>query len=317
MASPAATLNVVAAVLHRGDAVLIAQRPPGKDEAGRWEFPGGKVQPGESAVEALRRELQEELGVTVQTAEPLIRVPLDQGARVLWLDTWVVKAFDGEPRALEHSALCWVRTDDLPRWAMPRPDLPVVACLTRPWAYPITAGDGDTDALLGEVSSLLVAGYRLIQLRLPGWSEARRAQAIGEVLGCFGAAAAWLVNGDVALAQRFGIGVHLPARLLMALSARPLPSDLPVAASCHDAAELVHAERIGADFAVLGPVAATPSHPGVPGIGWLAFAALRGSVSLPVYALGGIGPTDLAEARQWGAQGVAGIRAYAASAMAR
>jgi 8-oxo-dGTP diphosphatase len=83
-----------------------------------------------------------------------------------------------------------------------------------------------------------------------------------------------------------------------------------VAASCHDAAELRAAERLDCDFAVVGHVADTPSHPGRPPLGWTGFSALREGASLPIYAIGGLGAGDLARARAHGAQGIAGIRAF-------
>jgi 8-oxo-dGTP diphosphatase len=116
------------------------------------------------------------------------------------------------------------------------------------------------------------------------------------------------VSRDAELARTAGAdGVHLSARQLMDAGARP---DFPLAAaSCHDADELAQAARLDLDFAVLGPVMPTASHPGQPGIGWDRFAALAGGLPLPVYAIGGLGPRDLDEARRHGAHGVAAIRA--------
>jgi 8-oxo-dGTP diphosphatase len=94
----------------------------------------------------------------------------------------------------------------------------------------------------------------------------------------------------------------------MSLSERPIPADQLLGASCHDEAQLRQAQAIGADFAVLGPVAATPSHPESEGMGWERFAALRELVSLPLYALGGMKPEHHDSARRHGAQGIAGIR---------
>ncbi|MGH8541632.1 MAG: NUDIX domain-containing protein, partial [Stenotrophobium sp.] len=97
--------------------VLIAQRPDGKIAAGLWEFPGGKIEPGESAHGALVRELHEELGVTVRAARPLIRIAHEYSDRSVILDTWLVSGFDGEPHARENQALAWVlpsRLSDYP-----------------------------------------------------------------------------------------------------------------------------------------------------------------------------------------------------------
>ena len=125
---------------------------------------------------------------------------------------------------------------------------------------------------------------------------------------CRLAGAEVLVNGDANLALELDIGLHLPAPQLHALRDRPLPPGLPLAASCHDADDLRAAQALGCDFVVLGTLKPTPSHPGVVGIGWEGFAALRETVSLPIYAIGGLTPVDLAEARAHGAQGIAAIR---------
>ena len=116
------------------------------------------------------------------------------------------------------------------------------------------------------------------------------------------------MNGDAALALEFELGLHLPARLLHALAQRPIPAGLPLAASCHVMDDLLAAEAMGCDFAVLGTLKPTPSHPGIEGIGWDGFAAMRERVSLPIYAIGGLATADVEEARANGAQGVAAIR---------
>jgi 8-oxo-dGTP diphosphatase len=116
-----------------------------------------------------------------------------------------------------------------------------------------------------------------------------------------------LLNGDPALAQRAGAdGVHLAAASLLALDARP-PLGI-VGASCHDARELERAAALPADFVVLGPVQATPSHPGAATLGWARFAELIRDYPLPVYALGGLKRTDLETAWQAGAHGISMMR---------
>jgi 8-oxo-dGTP diphosphatase len=87
-----------------------------------------------------------------------------------------------------------------------------------------------------------------------------------------------------------------------------VPAALWFGASCHDACELAAALTLDADYAFLGPVRPTASHPNVPGIGWDGFAALVAGLPLPVYAIGGLNPDDLEAAWKAGAQGVAGIR---------
>lgn len=109
MTQAGAPLHVMAGVLRRDDGrLLIAERPPGKHLAGLWEFPGGKLDPGEAPFDGLRRELAEELGIQVEAAEPWIVLPWRYGELSLELDTWHVLAWAGEPRALERQRLDWV-----------------------------------------------------------------------------------------------------------------------------------------------------------------------------------------------------------------
>jgi len=104
-----ATIRVVAAALIDSQGrVLIADRPPGKHMAGRWEFPGGKVAAGESDSVALSRELREELGVEVAAAQFLMALQHDYPDRRVELQMWVVRKFSGEPQALDGQRLKWV-----------------------------------------------------------------------------------------------------------------------------------------------------------------------------------------------------------------
>ncbi|WP_166209474.1 Nudix family hydrolase [Cognatiluteimonas telluris] len=305
-------VEVIAGVLQdaRGR-ILLARRTEGRDLAGLWEFPGGKREPGETPEAALARELYEELGIDAEIGEPLIRVPHRYPHKRLLLDVRRVASWRGTPKGVESQALAWVPRGKLASYAMPSADRPVVAALLQPDRLLVTPAPDDDAAWLAALQRALDAGIRRVQLRAatgidPGRWRALVAQA---TVQCRSADAEVLVNGDIDLARDLGIGLHLPQSQLMALDARPLPAASTLAASCHDAASLQRAERLGCDFAVLGPVAATASHPGAPGIGWAAFAALRERAGLPIYAIGGLGEADIDAARGHGAQGIAAIRA--------
>lgn len=310
-------VHVVAAVLRdeRGH-ILLAQRPSGRQHAGRWEFPGGKREPGEAPLQALARELHEELGIRIDVdgATPLIAVPCADQASPILLDVYEAPAFSGEPHGREGQALAWVDPADLMDYAMPPADLPVVAALRQPDRYLITPPDAtDPAALEAALGRALARGIRRVQLRLRGASATAVAASVGIALRrCTEHGAELLLNsampGAASLAESLGCGLHLTEAGLRALAARPATLRGPLAASCHDAASLRLAAAIGCDFAVLGPVAATASHPGTQGIGWSRFAEIRASTALPVYALGGLSTQDLAAARQHGAQGIAAIR---------
>ncbi len=306
---------VAAAITDPRGRILLARRTARREFAGLWEFPGGKVEPGETAEAALRRELQEELGIVVEVGPALIAVPHAYPDKRLCLDLRHVTQWQGMPRGREGQALAWVAPDKLHAYAMPPADRPVVAALQQPDRYLVTpdlapdGGDAADRAWLQALDRALASGIRRVQLRTPALDSARRhalqAQAMSR---CRHAGAEGLVNGDVALAHALGAGLHLRGAQLCEHRVRPVPAGVPLAASCHDADELLRAEALGCDFAVLGPVRATATHPGAPAIGWARFARLREQVTLPVYAIGGLAPADIAQARQHGAQGIAAIR---------
>ena len=303
---------VAAAITDARGRILLARRTDGRDLAGLWEFPGGKCEPGESPEQALVRELQEELGITVQVGAALINVPQRYPDKRLRLDVRRVTTWQGTPRGVEGQALAWVAPEKLVRYRMPPADQPVVAMLLQPDRYLVTPEPGENDAAwLAGLSTALDAGVRRVQLRARSLDGQPRWQGLAgrAVALCQQAGAEVLVNGDCELAQQLGAGVHLRAAQLQGLSARPLPPELRVAASCHSVEDLQHAETLGLDFAEIGSVLATATHPQATPLGWDGFARLREATSLPLYAIGGLSPEDIGEARQHGAQGIAAIRA--------
>ena len=306
------TVEVVAGVIRdpRGR-VLLARRTAGRDLAGLWEFPGGKREPGESPEVALQRELLEELGIEAQIGARVIAVPQIYPSKRLRLDVHEISSWQGQARGIEGQALLWVPPEKLSRYAMPPADRPVVAALLQPDQYLVTPDARDDDAgWLAGLDHALAAGIRRVQLRSPAVAAARWPGLVAAAVArCRSAGAEVLVNGDAELARTHGVGLHLRASQLRTLGRRPLPDECLLAASCHDLEEVRMAEGLGCQFAVLGAVKPTASHPGAAGIGWNGFAALREHVALPLYAIGGLGVGDLSEARRHGAQGIAAIRA--------
>jgi 8-oxo-dGTP diphosphatase len=308
-------VEVAAAVILRQDAhgqseFLLGQRAADTFYPGYWEFPGGKVEPGETPREALVRELHEELEIEVLAATPwIVREHVYEHAHVR-LNFFRVTAWRGELRDHVHAALAWQRADALSVSPMLPANAPVLAALRLPAFYAIThAWEIGVTAQQAALETALHGGLRLVQLREARLPERQRlAFCRTAVALCRRHAARVLVNGDVALARQLGAdGVHLPATLLRQLRVRP---EFPlVAASCHTAEELTQAVRLGCDFAVLGPVRPTTTHPDQPGIGWDGFAALAAGSPLPLYGLGGLTAVELPAALAAGAQGVAAIRA--------
>ena len=318
-ARPDPPIHVVAGVITdaRGR-VLLARRTEGRDLAGLWEFPGGKVDPGETPSQALARELQEELGIDADIGGELIRVPQQMPHKRIVLDVRRVPVHRGKARGLDAQALAWVPLDKLSRYAMPPADRPVVAALLQPDTYLVTPSPFDVsdDAWLSALDAALKGGIARVLLRAPDVGAGRWQTLVAEaVTRCQAHRAEVLVSSDEALAEMHGIGLHLPATQLMKRRKRGFAESLPLAASCHHGDELRHAEQLGCDFVVLGAVRETASHPGRAGIGWEAFARLREHVSLPIYAIGGLASGDFDEARRHGAQGIAAIRGLWPAAM--
>jgi 8-oxo-dGTP diphosphatase len=309
-------MHVVAGVLVDGAGrILIAQRPPGKHLAGLWEFPGGKLEPGETPVAALERELDEELGIAVDplSFEALVRVPWNYGERGMLLEAILVRAWTGEAQALDAAAIEWADPWAVDPARLAPADRSILGAVRLPLHYPISSGQVTPDDVTGLVRAALARGERMFQLRLPGVSvEVTRPLAASLLPDLRRFGATLMLNRDIegALALGPGVGVHLSAAQLRERDARPLPFGQMVAASCHDAEELALAVRLGCDFATLSPVAPTASHPYTEPMGWPRFARLAEAASLPVYALGGLGPADVAEARLHAAQGVAGISGF-------
>lgn len=318
-------LEVAAGViLDARGRVLLGDRPEGKPYAGWWELPGGKLEPGETALQALARELDEELGIRVTEATPWVTHVHAYTHATVRLAFCRVTAWEGEPTGREGQRLQWVDPCDpvaaleagLGGGQLLPATLPPIEWLQVPRRYAI-GGIGTpagVPAYLERVRRALDAGGYLFQFREPDWPDGVDAESLHEALRAVLALvhsrggrvlvnsrhpSAWWAQAD---------GVHLRSTDLQALPPG-LPAGAWVGASAHTARELAQARALGARFAVLGPVLPTDSHPGAPVLGWSGFAALTEGAGLPVFALGGQRAGDLDVAALHAAHGVAGIRA--------
>ncbi|MDT8439311.1 MAG: Nudix family hydrolase [Wenzhouxiangellaceae bacterium] len=311
----AAQLEVVAAVLRDADGrVLLGQRPPGASSAGRWEFPGGKIEPGETAIEALARELREELGIAIGPTRPLAAIRNDDGAQPVRLWLFEVLRHDGEPTPVEGQALAWAALDELADYDLLPADRPLARLLALDGYYAIAPGLaelGSERALLEAWSQCLETGFRLLGLPLEKGHDLSSATVDALALACERAGAKWLVAGLPGICRDWPVdGLHLDTRALVTLDQRPLPTDKLLVASCHDLEEIRIAEALGVDLVTLSPIAHSPSHPGHAPLGWSDFERVIRHAPLPVLARGGLRPEDWARARELGAFGVAGVRAF-------
>jgi 8-oxo-dGTP diphosphatase len=303
-------VEVAVAVLVRPDGrVLLGQRPREKVYAGFWEFPGGKVERGEAVFAALEREVREELGVVVVRAFPWIVRRFVYPHATVNLNFFRVVAWLGEPHAVEHQALSWQDPACIDVAPLLPANGPVLRALQLPAEYAITrAREIGIAEFLERIKSRLGSGLRLIQVREKELDRDELGVFAEKVIALarpFGARV--MINTDIALAHMLGAdGVHLNSRQLSEASERP---DLPLcAASCHRGEDLRRAEALGIDFAVLGPVDPTPSHPGAETLGWKGFQRAVANTEIPVYAIGGVSPDALDNARACGAHGIAMVR---------
>ena len=300
-------VQVAAAVIERADgSVLLAQRPHGKAYAGYWEFPGGKLEPGETPRAALVRELHEELGIAVTKASPWLVQEFVYPHAHVELHFFRVRAWDGDPVGHDGQAFAWQDPRDVRVAPLLPANTRVMQALALPLVYGITcAEDIGEAAFLARAERALAAGLRLLQIRERTWEMRRREAFAARVVALgarHGARALW--NGDAADARRLGCaGVHWTAHALATATSRP--PDLLVGASCHTHDDVQRASALGIDFVVLGPVHATPTHPDAAPLGWDGFSNAAEGTRVPIYALGGMAPGELDAAIAHGAHGIA------------
>ncbi|RKR02486.1 8-oxo-dGTPase [Kushneria sinocarnis] len=302
-----------AAIFNERGQVLIARRPSIADQGGLWEFPGGKLAPFETGLEALRRELAEELGVTIGRAQPLIRVHHEYPDKHILLDVWETHDYEGEPWGREGQAVRWVEVGDLERYPFPEANHPIIRAVMLPRHYLITGEEEDEARFEQKLDRALEEdGIRLVQLRAKTLVDERWQQRAEQALAlCRRHGARLMLNGDPALLEQVDAdGIHLTSTRLMGLDRRPIAADKWLAASTHDQSQVNQAALIGCDFITLSPLRETPSHPGAITMGWHDFQKLVEHAVMPVYALGGVTRHDCDRARAVGAQGIASIRDY-------
>lgn len=306
----------VAILMKPNGEYLLASRPNGKGWAGWWEFPGGKIETGETAEQALIRESQEELGITPTQIQPWIKrrydypATHDAEAKTVLLHFFFVHAWQGDLQAREGQQFAWQHPQKLNVSPVLPANAPIMQALSLPAIYAISnVQEMGESAFLLALRKQLDCGLQLLQMREPLLDRSALAQLSLEVLKlCAAYDCRCVLNGAPEDAQQLGYqGVHLNSQRLMALTEKP--DQLLVGASCHTAEQLQKAQTVLLDYALLSPVLPTQSHPEATGLGWERFGEMLNGLEIPIYGLGGMHEKHLSLAQASGARGIAMQRA--------
>jgi 8-oxo-dGTP diphosphatase len=306
--------------------VLIAKRADDQHQGGLWEFPGGKVEEGESVQVALQRELEEELGLqsSLENMRPLITIPFHYSDKSVLLDVWCVYGgrmpnTDATESALigkEGQPLLWVDQDSLADYEFPAANKAIIDALSLPKKIAISQDNNNPEIILSKVANTLKNHANIwIQLRAPSLNQLQYTQLAMQLYGiCHEAGSQLIWNCPLDWYQiAFADGLHLSNNNFKAASMknreRPIPVNQWLSMACHNAPELEVAQEL-ADYILVSPVHKTKTHPQANALTWAGFKEITEQARIPCYALGGLESTDLDIANLNGAQGIAGISTF-------
>ena len=295
-------LEVVAAVIRGVDGrVLVAQRPINKHQGGKWEFPGGKVEQGESRRSALGRELNEELGIEISGSTRLISVYHEYEDKSIYLDVYEVTSWEGEPSGREGQPIKWLELDELKNYEFPAANAPIIEAACLPKLLKILKPVATDGAFRDQISTSLASGQKLF---LHNYDEQPIShEQLNWFLDTAAEQSAEVIFQSPPALVRSDFGIHLNSEALLKIQEKPVAKR--VSASCYSPGELFKAQRLGVDFILIEPVLMNLFSSGREALGWPMFQSLASRVNIPVYAAGGLSDKDLDLAREYGAQGIA------------
>lgn len=295
-------IEVVAAVIRdeQGN-ILIAQRAKDKHQGGKWEFPGGKVESGESRRSALSRELNEELGIEVGHSKRLISTYHEYEDKSIYLDVYEITQWDGNAHGREGQPVKWVKPKALGDYDFPAANKPIIEAAMLPKFIKILKPVVTSESFEKQALAALQARQAFV---LHNFKETELTHQ----------QLSWLL--DVAQQHEVEVILESPPPLVRndynlhlnneeLLKAQVKPEARRVSATCNTPGELFKAQHLGLDFIFIGPVLMNLKDNNQQVLGWPAFQSLVGRVNIPAYAVGGLNEKDLELAREYGAQGIA------------
>lgn len=300
-----AKVHVAIGLLMHQSRVLVGWRHAEQHQGNRDEFPGGKVEAGESALAACRREVYEEVGVDIADWHVFDRIEHQYPDLDLCLEVFYT-TLKAEDCAQINPNWRWKTRTELTQLHFPKANQAMLQRLYWPHYLKISTQLAELDQLAADTALYWrIEPSQIQQHDLARLNAATPAQCQALMLNI-------TVWQQLDPAQRDLIGsIHLKQQQLMQLKSQAeLPPGKRCIAACHDLSAVLHAQAMGVEAIILSPVLATATHPEQQGIGWAGFAQLAQHSQVPVYALGGLGPEDLDCAQQHAGYGVAGIRRF-------
>ncbi|WP_227063079.1 NUDIX domain-containing protein [Acinetobacter pittii] len=289
----------IAILIHRGK-ILVGWREEQQHQGGKHEFPGGKVEQGETPEEACRREIYEEVGIGLKDWHQFDYIHHEYDDIIVNLHLFHTYVPD-ELLNLIHQPWAWYTRDQLLHLNFPKANKDIIKRLYWPHLIKIS-----------NTLSTVESSDALLYWRIENESEQYIEQltALDE-----GQRSSLIINIDMwqqlsPELQKQIKTVHLKQSQLMNLHKGDLTVGVRYIAACHDAVSLKQAQQIGCDAVFISPVKSTTTHPEAVALGWERFSDLAQNSQIPVFALGGVHPDDLATAQQHGAYGLAGIRNF-------
>lgn len=298
------SIKVAVGIIFKQDKVLLTKRLKGKFMSDFWEFAGGKIENGESDIQALKREFYEELGISVENANFLKTLVHKYPTKIVILDVFIITKYSGEISSKEGQEVSWVDIDKVEEFNILPTVLPLLNFANLPQIYWITPEPEDNIEWFNLLDNQIKKNIKLIQLRFKNLPNLPLVKKVYKI--CQQNKVKLMINTNKKVNNLFDFcdGIHLNSRQLNSLNEK---NHLFMSASTHNIFEAKKAESLGIDFIVISPVLATKSHPNTKPIGLESAQEIALSVNIPVYFLGGMNLENLAPAIKHNAFGIAGI----------
>lgn len=296
------TIKVAIGIIFQGDKVLLSSRPSGKFMQDFWEFAGGKIEKGESALECLKREFLEELGINVIEAKFLRKITQKYNTKTIDLEVFIIKKYQGKITPQEGQKAEWVKFKDVDNYNLLPTVNPLLNFATLPPKYWITPNidDGFFNLLLEKINN----NISLIQLRSKENLTLDFVKKVYQICQKYSVKLLLNIPNKDSNFDDFCDGYHLTSKELNNLEQK---THCIMSASTHNLAEVQKAQDLGLDFVVLSPIKNTKSHPEQKAKGFDFAKNISTQTQIPIYFLGGMQESDLAQVLGCSGVGIAGI----------